>query len=143
MQAAVPVLAATSQKVPVILNGSAGPGHSAAEAERLQRAFGEAGIDAEVLPARSGEEIGELARRAIKLRPPIMVAGGGDGTLNTVANVVRGTQTALGILPLGTLNHFAKDLKIPLEQLRYWSAPLQEAYAGPAEALKRWQETQG
>lgn len=31
--------------------------------------------------------------------------------------------------------------KIPLEALRYWSAPLQEAYAGPAEALKRWQET--
>ena len=33
--------------------------------------------------------------------------------------------------------------KIPLEQLRYWSAELQEAYAGPAEALKRWQETHG
>ena len=31
--------------------------------------------------------------------------------------------------------------KVPLEALRYWSAPLQEAYAGPAEALKRWQET--
>ena len=31
--------------------------------------------------------------------------------------------------------------KIPLERLRYWSAELQEAYAGPAEALKRWQET--
>lgn len=31
--------------------------------------------------------------------------------------------------------------KIPLEQLRYWSAELQEAYAGPGEALKRWQET--
>ena len=31
--------------------------------------------------------------------------------------------------------------KIPLEQLRYWSAELQEAYASPAEALKRWQET--
>ena len=32
-------------------------------------------------------------------------------------------------------------VKIPLEQLRYWSAELQEAYAGPAESLKRWQET--
>jgi hypothetical protein len=31
--------------------------------------------------------------------------------------------------------------KIPLEQLRYWSAELQEAYAGPVEALKRWRET--
>jgi len=33
--------------------------------------------------------------------------------------------------------------RIPLERLRYWSAALQEAYAGPGEALKRWQETQG
>ena len=31
-------------------------------------------------------------------------------------------------------------IRIPLEALRYWSAELQEAYAGPAEALKRWQE---
>ncbi|MFZ5719269.1 MAG: DUF2093 domain-containing protein [Pseudomonadota bacterium] len=31
--------------------------------------------------------------------------------------------------------------KIPLEQLRYWSVELQEPYASPAEALKRWQET--
>jgi hypothetical protein len=32
-------------------------------------------------------------------------------------------------------------LKIPLDQLRYWSVPLQEAYATPADALKRWKET--
>jgi len=32
---------------------------------------------------------------------------------------------------------------IPLEQLRYWSAPLQEAYATPAASLQRWRETQG
>lgn len=31
--------------------------------------------------------------------------------------------------------------KVPLEQLRYWSAELQEAYAGPGEALQRWKET--
>jgi hypothetical protein len=34
-------------------------------------------------------------------------------------------------------------LKIPLDQLRYWSVPLQEAYASPAEALQRWRESQG
>ena len=33
--------------------------------------------------------------------------------------------------------------KVPLEQLRYWSAPLQEAYAGPAEALQRWLDSPG
>lgn len=33
--------------------------------------------------------------------------------------------------------------RVPLEQLRYWSVALQEAYASPAEALQRWKETNG
>jgi len=33
--------------------------------------------------------------------------------------------------------------KIPLEALRYWNAALQEAYAGPAEALQRWKDVNG
>ena len=44
-----------------------------------------------------------------------IVAGGGDGTLNAVASALTGTDVAFGILPLGTLNHFAKDLGIPLD----------------------------
>jgi diacylglycerol kinase family enzyme len=43
------------------------------------------------------------------------VAGGGDGTINAVASEIVGTDRLLGVLPLGTLNHFAKDLKIPLD----------------------------
>ena len=43
------------------------------------------------------------------------MAAGGDGTVGSLADVVRGTNTALGILPLGTLNHFAKDLGVPLD----------------------------
>jgi diacylglycerol kinase family enzyme len=45
----------------------------------------------------------------------MVVAAGGDGTMNAVASALIGTGTAMGVLPLGTLNHFAKDLKIPLE----------------------------
>jgi diacylglycerol kinase family enzyme len=44
-----------------------------------------------------------------------LVAAGGDGTVNAVASVVAGTQVPLGVLPLGTLNHFAKDAGIPLD----------------------------
>ncbi len=40
------------------------------------------------------------------------MACGGDGTVNGVASAVLGSSAALGILPLGTLNHFAKDLGI-------------------------------
>jgi diacylglycerol kinase family enzyme len=45
----------------------------------------------------------------------LLMAGGGDGTINTAASVLAGRDIPLGVLPLGTLNHFAKDLGIPLE----------------------------
>ena len=98
--------------IPVVLNGASGPGHARADIERLQGSFARAGLEADVL---TDVDIAEVARRALRNRPPVLVAGGGDGTLNAVANVVRGTDTALGVLPLGTLNHFAKDLGLPLE----------------------------
>jgi diacylglycerol kinase family enzyme len=45
----------------------------------------------------------------------IVVAGGGDGTVNAIASALVGTAKILGVLPLGRLNHFAKDLQLPLE----------------------------
>lgn len=55
------------------------------------------------------------AKRAVAEHAALVVAGGGDGTINAVASQLVGTDTRLGVLPLGTLNHFAKDLKIPLD----------------------------
>jgi diacylglycerol kinase family enzyme len=55
------------------------------------------------------------AERARADGAPVVVAGGGDGTINAVASALAGSATRLGVLPLGTLNHFAKDLKIPLD----------------------------
>ena len=43
----------------------------------------------------------------------LLVVGGGDGTISAAASALVGTKTTLGILPLGTLNHFARDLGIP------------------------------
>ena len=42
------------------------------------------------------------------------MAGGGDGTVSAVAGKLAGTSIKLGVLPMGTLNHFAKDAGIPL-----------------------------
>ena len=63
--------------------------------------------------ARDGAGIVAEARGAMALRPGCIVAGGGDGTVNAVAAHVVGTSTRLGVLPMGTLNHFARDAGIP------------------------------
>src|SRR5208337_1076169 len=52
---------------------------------------------------------------AISARPHVLIAGGGDGTVRCAASRVLGTETALGILPLGTVNRLARDLHIPLD----------------------------
>lgn len=100
---------------PVILNATAGPGYSPDSMRKLRDAFAAAGVEVRLLQAHGGDEIMQLTRDALRAGPPVIVAAGGDGTLNTVASVLSGTATALGILPLGTYNHFAKDLGIPLE----------------------------
>lgn len=43
----------------------------------------------------------------------IVVAAGGDGTMNAVASALVDSEATMGVLPMGTLNHFAKDLSIP------------------------------
>ena len=104
----------------MLLNSSAG---SAAGKEcddlraELEAAFRKHAISAsfEFVP---GSELQAAAQRAVKRAAAgeidAIVAGGGDGTIHTVAGAVAGTDIPLGIIPLGTLNHFAKDLKIPL-----------------------------
>lgn len=77
--------------------------------------FGAAGVAADISLAKNGAEIVDLARAATQGDCTVIVAGGGDGTINAVASAVMGTEKTLGVLPLGTLNHFAKDLKIPLD----------------------------
>ncbi len=102
-------------RVSVIVNAHAGKPSMTDIASRLTAAFAASGIAAEVLVARTGSEVATHAAQAVVGKPALIVAGGGDGTLSTVAANIVGTPTALGILPLGTLNHFAKDLGIPLE----------------------------
>jgi diacylglycerol kinase family enzyme len=96
-----------------ILNSASGCHPGPELREKLSRIFAENGTPARILLASSGAEIPELARRAVKENNQIIVAGGGDGTVNAVANELMGSSITLGVLPLGTLNHFAKDLHIP------------------------------
>jgi diacylglycerol kinase family enzyme len=101
--------------IPVIVNATAGQGYDESRIEAIAAAFEKAGAAIEIIPVRVGSELVKLAERAVKAGHPVVVAGGGDGTINAVACAVAGTDSAMGVLPLGTLNHFAKDLRIPLE----------------------------
>jgi len=99
-------------EVTVILNASSGSAEGQDTADRVREAFRTAGAKAQVHSAPTGEEIGAFAKRAVTEGGATVVAGGGDGTVSSVAAVLAGGQKELGVLPLGTLNHFAKDLGI-------------------------------
>jgi diacylglycerol kinase family enzyme len=101
--------------VTVIVNGGAGHGHDDQACAELRAKLADAGLDAELVLAKDGEEMIATAKRALQNGARLVAAGGGDGTINAVASVMVGSGVHFGVLPLGTLNHFAKDLGIPLE----------------------------
>ena len=108
-------------RVAVLVNATAGTVTRLGAAvlkEELLAAFDAVGIAASVnlLP---GDQLRAVAEQALADaragRLDAIVVGGGDGSLRTVASVLANTGVPLGILPLGTLNHFARDLGIPLD----------------------------
>jgi YegS/Rv2252/BmrU family lipid kinase len=83
-------------------------------AEKVSSALSGSGIAHHIELIDGGEY--EVRCRALAERgDPLVVVGGGDGTVSAAASALIGTETKLGILPLGTLNHFARDLGLPLK----------------------------
>jgi diacylglycerol kinase family enzyme len=62
-----------------------------------------------------GFHLASAAKEALAEKPDAIVAGGGDGSVSAVAGTLAGSKLPMGVLPLGTLNHFAKDLGLPME----------------------------
>jgi YegS/Rv2252/BmrU family lipid kinase len=100
-------------RIALILNVRAGPGHGPEQRQRLEKLFREAGLEPAVFEVRDGEQARAATRRALDAGARIVVAAGGDGTVSAVAAGLRGKDAALAVLPVGTLNHFARDLGIP------------------------------
>jgi diacylglycerol kinase family enzyme len=104
--------------IAIILNPASGLVRHGGLGEEIEALCRQAGLDSRVHETRDGSDIAAAAREALTSRPDAVVAAGGDGTVSAVASVVAGTSTPLGVLPLGTLNHFAKDLGIPTDRAK-------------------------
>ena len=100
--------------VKIIISASAGSGNDDT-GERLVQIFQEHQVAVDMSVAESGAELTDLARDAARGPHKTIVAAGGDGTVNSVATELVDSGKTLGVLPLGTLNHFARDLRIPFE----------------------------
>lgn len=101
-----------TKTVAVIVNPLAGRGKGAKTAPEIGASLHRNGIDAALLLAGSPEEALEMARKAVADGVDAVVAAGGDGTVNLALQAVAGTDTPLGIIPVGTGNDNANLLGI-------------------------------
>lgn len=99
-------------KLPVIVNRNGGTASKMGDdlVPKLTDAFDAAGASAAIQPL-DGKHIPEAIEKAAK-KGRVVVAGG-DGTVSCAAGVLAGGEAELGLLPLGTLNHLARDLGLP------------------------------
>lgn len=101
----------------VIINRDAGNHTENSFQEQQQQLvhwFQQSGREIDLHPINASD-LKDVLEQIIPQKPATIVIGGGDGTLHTAVNSLTHTGISLGILPLGTFNHFAKDLKIPLD----------------------------
>jgi diacylglycerol kinase family enzyme len=81
---------------------------------KVSAALKAAGVAAKV-ELIDGGQCAVRAKAIAERGDELLIVGGGDGTVAAAASAVAGTETRLAVLPLGTLNHFARDLGIPTE----------------------------
>jgi len=104
----------TPMKITIVTGESSGS-TLPEEKERLIRdAFKDLNIQIELVILKSSE-VEKKVKQLMDTDIDVIVAAGGDGTVSLIAGILAGSKTLLGVLPLGTLNHFAKDIGMPLD----------------------------
>jgi diacylglycerol kinase family enzyme len=97
----------STAKIPALMNAASGTADAAREALTANEAF----ELHEVAPDKLEDEL----RKLVAEKVPRLLVSGGDGTIATAASALLDTDIELAILPGGTLNHFATDLKVPIK----------------------------
>jgi|GEM_PF-532277 len=122
-----PASAVLGGRVVVLANGRSGAGPAGVAAcERLDASVRELGGSCEILRTGAALSMGEALERLRTIECDAMVAVGGDGTVAGVASVASARGVVFALLPAGTMNMVAKDLRLPLdpglaaEQIRGW-----------------------
>lgn len=94
------------------------------------------GWNVEVRPTKAPGDATLQARLAAEQGYDVVVAAGGDGTVNEVVNGLVGTRVALGVLPVGTVNIWARELGLPMDLHRvanaFLTAQLEQIDVGKA-----------
>ncbi|HVB34532.1 MAG TPA: diacylglycerol kinase family protein [Patescibacteria group bacterium] len=105
--------------------------HRARDLESARRILAEAGIRAEQLDTSGPGQAVELAREAGSQGRGMVIACGGDGTINEIANGLAGSQVPMAVLPTGTANVLGKELGLS------WKIPeaLRQNLAGRLERI--------
>ena len=75
------------------------------------------GWDVELSLTEKAGDARRLARLAVEQRIEVVIAAGGDGTINEIIQELAGSETALGVLPVGTVNVWARETNIPLDDV--------------------------
>jgi diacylglycerol kinase family enzyme len=101
--------------ITVLINANSGSKDKTAACMVVDSVLRAAGRDVALFVARRPDDLLTLARRAADTRPGILVAAGGDGTLNAVASVAHARGLPFAVLPFGTFNYFARNAGIPLD----------------------------
>jgi diacylglycerol kinase family enzyme len=102
----------------IILNAQAGSLINADRrlvAERIRKLFEEAGHDVRVAVVNARDMADHIRKARDAGACEALVAAGGDGTISCAAAILAGSEIALGILPGGTMNLFARTLNLPLD----------------------------
>jgi len=103
-----------ANSIEVILNARSGSQRAGEMRLILERVLRDSGRSF-AISIGSGAEVAQLAEAKAASDCEVLVAGGGDGTICTIAEAAWRTGKTLGVLPLGTFNYFARNLSIPLE----------------------------